>query len=896
MSDMRQIQQLAPNEVFGFMGSRSEGLQPGEVAERLREVGRNTVEVRDPWKWPRTLVRQFLNFFTILLLISAVVCFVAERIKPGESMNVLGWALTGVALLNALFSFIQEYRAERAMQALQQFLPQRVRVVRNGKTFQILAEELVPGDVLVIGEGDRIPADARLVECEELVANNAPLTGESKPVSLAECAVEGRLIESRNIVFAGCTVLKGQGVGVVFATGIRTEFGKLAHLSQAIRRNPSSLEMETAHMVRVLAVIAVAMGLVFFAYGLASGRSLWVNLVFMMGIIVANVPEGLLPTFTLSLAMGSLRMARKNVLVKGLNAVEAMGAVHVICTDKTGTLTCNELRITKLSSPAGAHTMQDPEFQRRLLELTLGASPVRLTEDGFSGDPLDVAVAHACQERQVAIDDVRSTVVKVFAFDAGKRRSAGIFCREGRRVFVVKGAWEALRPLLSRVENGDGGQYVTADMQVLDAAEEHMRRLAATGLRVIAVAWRELEEDLHAADFNREQLEQGLTLSGFLGIEDPVRPEVPAAVRTCYEAGIQVLMITGDHPDTALAVAHKSAIVSAGDEQVQILTGEVLEQMTDRELVSRLAEGLRIFARTTPEQKMKIVAALQSMGKLVAMTGDGVNDAPALKAADVGIAMGRSGTDVARASAQIILLDDNFASIVAGVAEGRTVFANIKKFTNYVLVSNGPEILPYLIYILLPVPLALTVIQILSIDLGTDIIPSMALGQEQPDPEDMRRPPRRREEGLLTPALICHSYLFLGLLEALWSMGLFFLVLVHGGWRYGQELAAADPLYRSATGIALATILLMQIGNLIGRRFARRSGLDQGLFRNRLLLGGIFIQILFSWALLYAPPMQRVLGTGPVSWRIYALAWLGIPLIFGLDYLRKRLLLLRERR
>jgi sodium/potassium-transporting ATPase subunit alpha len=889
MSDTRQIQQLIPDEVFGFLGSRREGLTPGEVEERVREVGRNTVEVRDRWKWPRTLARQFSNFFTILLFVSAAICFAADRIQPGESMNVLGWALAGVALLNALFSFIQEYRAERAMQALQQFLPQRVQVVRDGTVCVILAEDLVPGDVLVIGEGDRIPADARLVECEELVANNAPLTGEAKPVNLVADAVESRLIDSRNIVFAGCAVLKGQGLGVVFATGIRTEFGKLAHLSQVIRRSPSSLERETAHMVRVLTIIAAAMGLAFFAYGVISGRSLWVNLLFMMGIIVANVPEGLLPTFTLSLAMGSLRMARKNVLVKGLNAVEAMGAVHVICTDKTGTLTCNQLRITHLSPMGNRDMPGDSESQRKLLELALGASFVRRTEGGFSGDPLDVAVAHACQERQVDVAEVREDILKGFAFDVGKRRSGGIFSRQGRRIFAVKGAWEALRPLLSAVE-GDNGQAEMADAEVLDAAEAHMRRLAATGLRVIAVAWRELDEKVDVTDITRERLEQGLTLSGFLGIEDPVRSEVPEAVDICHAAGIDVLMITGDHPDTALAVARKSHIVSEGNDAARILTGDVLDQLTERELIARLKDGVCIFARTTPEQKMKIIAALQSMDKLVAMTGDGVNDAPALKAADVGIAMGRSGTDVARASAQIILLDDNFASIVAGVAEGRTVFANIKKFTNYVLVSNGPEILPYLIYILLPVPLALTVIQILCIDLGTDIIPSMALGQEPPDPEDMHLPPRLREQGLLTPGLICHSYLFLGLLEALWSLSLFFLVLVQGGWHYGQELGASDPLYRSATGIALATILLMQIGNLIGRRYARRSGLDRGLLGNHLLLAGIVIQILFSWALLYVPPLQTVLGTASVSWRIYALAWLGIPWIFGLDYLRKRLM------
>jgi sodium/potassium-transporting ATPase subunit alpha len=888
MNEKRHIQHLPTGQVYDYLGSRPEGLAAAEVAERLREVGRNTVEVRDRWKWTRRLARQFSNFFTLLLMLSAGICFVADRLQPGEGMDVLGWALLGVALLNALFSFIQEYRAERAMEALQKFLPQQVRVVRAGLTQLILAEELVPGDVLLIAEGDRIPADVRLVACEELMVNNAPLTGEAKPVHLTAEPDGLRLAECRNVAFAGCAVLGGTGQGVVFATGIRTEFGKLAHLSQAIRRNPSSLERETAHMVRVLTFIAVALGLSFFVYGLLGNRSLWVNLVFMMGIIVANVPEGLLPTFTLALAMGSLRMARRNVLVKGLNAVEGLGAVHVICTDKTGTLTRNLLRITRLAAPLEGTELTDAAAQRRLLGLALGASAVRAGEQGFTGDPLDVAVADAFEERQGDVNGQTGGVTKFYPFDAGKRRSGGVFHWNDEQVFAVKGAWEALAPMIRFVERGSGQAPVVADDGVLAQAGESMRAMAATGLRVIAVAFRSLPDGKATDTPRQDMLEDELVLAGFLGIEDPVRPEVPDAVRKCHRAGIEVLMITGDHPDTALAVARKSAIVEQ-DGPGRVLTGDELERIEQRTLMEKLAEGTCVFARTTPEQKMKIVAALQAMDKLVAMTGDGVNDAPALKAADVGIAMGRSGTDVARASAQIILLDDNFASIVAGVEEGRTVFANIRKFTNYVLVSNGPEILPYLLYILLPVPLALTVIQILSIDLGTDIIPSMALGQEPPDPEEMHRPPRRREQGLLTGALILHSYLFLGLLEALWSLTLFFYVLVQGGWRFGQQLAANDALYRSATGIALATILLMQIGNLLGRRYARRSGLDRGIVRNRLMLAGILVQVVFSWALLYAAPVQKVLATGPVAWQVYALAWLGVPLIFGLDYARKRL-------
>ena len=887
MSTARQIQQLAPEEVFSILGSRPPGLNTREVAERLLEVGRNTVEVAERWQWLRRLLHQFIHFFALLLYTSAGLCFVADAIQPGESMAVLGWALLGVAVLNAGFSFVQEYRAERAMAALQRYLPPQVTVTREGRTQRILAEELVPGDVLLVAEGDRIAADARLVQSDDLLVNNAPLTGESKPRALRAAPVESRLAESANVIFAGCAVLRGSGEAVVFATGIRTEFGKLAHLSQSIRRTPSPLERETSRMVRILTGIAVFMGVAFFLYGVASGRSLWVNLVFMMGIIVANVPEGLLPTLTLSLAMGSLRMAKKNVLVKGLSAVEALGAVHVICTDKTGTLTLNQLRLTHLADPLCGENFTDPSAGMEILELALAASEVRPTEAGFSGDPLDVAVADAYRARGGDCAALAAGRLRHFAFDAGRRREGGVHVARERRFFAVKGAWEALRPLLTAVRTG-GGKTRPADTPTLAAAEQAMRRLAAAGLRVIAVAWRPLPAAAWAGSPLAE-LERDLVLAGFLGIEDPLRPEVPAAVATCHRAGIDVIMITGDHPDTALAVARHSGIVPADADAGQLLTGDVLERLKQAELVTRLTGGVRIFARTSPEQKMKIVAALKTINKVVAMTGDGVNDAPALKAADVGIAMGRGGTDVARATAQIILLDDNFASIVAGVEEGRTVFANIRKFTRYVLASNVPEIFPYLLYILLPVPLALTVIQILAIDLGTDMLPAIALGQEPPEPEVMGEPPRDPHAGLLTGELLRQSYLFLGLIEAGWSLLLFFYVLVQGGWHFGQELGGADPLYRSATGIALASVLLLQVGNLIGRRFQHRSGLDGGLFRNRLMIFGIALEVTFSGALLYWPPLQRVLATGPVSLEIYFLAWLGIPLIFGLDYLRKRL-------
>ena len=888
---MSQIHDAAPERVFELLSSREAGLTAAEAKERLAEVGRNTLGAPARFRLLRSLFRQLTNFFSLLLDVAAVLCFVADAMQPGERMNVLGWALLAVSLLNALFAFLQEYRVERAMQALAKFLPPQVAVRREGRELELLAEEVVPGDVLVINEGDRIPADARLVESTDLLVNNAPLTGESAAVPLTASAVEGRLIDSNNIAFAGCSVLKGSGLAVVFATGERTQFGQVAALSRDIRRPHSPLERQTGHMVRVLTVVAVAMGVTFFGYGVLSGESLWVNLVFMLGIIVANVPEGLLPTFTLSLAMGSLRMARQNVLVKSLNAVEGLGAVHAICTDKTGTLTLNQLSVTSIVDSEGREITSAHPQRAELLRFGLIAGDVHRQENQWVGDPLDVALADLYAKEVGNVDEVRRQTSRRFAFDLGKRRAAGIWQDAGTSVFAVKGAWEALRPLIAQVAE-PGGAARDATAESLAASDVLVDTLAGEGQRIITIATRVVREDPEG--LSQDQLEKELRLEGFLCLEDPLRPEVPDAVSECHDAGIRVLLITGDHPKTAAAIARKARILpgsgaSSAKQDSLLVSGDELERLAQDELCELLARGVCVFSRTTPEQKMKIVTALKRLGLVVAMTGDGVNDAPALKAADVGIAMGVGGTDVAREAAQIILLDDNFASIVAGVAEGRTIFDNIRKFTNYVLVSNGPEILPYLIYILFPVPLALTVIQILAIDLGTDIVPSMALGQEPTDADTMKRPPRDRDEPLLSFRLVAHSYFFLGLIEAGYSLTLFFWVLHAGGWHYGERMSATDPLYQSATGLVLATIMLMQVGNFIGRRSKTRSGLDRGLFTNRLILLGFAFEIGFSWAILYFPPLGQVLGTGPVSLQMYAMAWLGAPLIFGADYLRKKL-------
>ncbi|SDW84130.1 cation-translocating P-type ATPase [Thiocapsa roseopersicina] len=894
MADGAQIHEVVSERVFDLLRSRPSGLTQSEVAARRAEIGPNRLQPPPRWRWVRVLFKHVVNFFSILLDIASVVCFVAEAIQPGEGMRVLGWALLGVSVLNAVFAFAQEMRAERAMDALRRFLPQRVRVRREGIECTVSAEDLVPGDVMLLEEGDRVAADARLVEADDLLANNAPLTGESRSQPLATRPAKGRLIESSNIAFAGCSLLRGNGTAVTFATGHRTELGKIAALARDVRRPPSPLERETNRMVRVLTLIAVLMALVFFVAGIAAGRSLWVSIVFMLGIIVANVPEGLLPTLTLALSMASLRMARKQVLVKNLEAVESLGAVHTVCTDKTGTLTYNRLVIAALVDPVRGLPIEDPDALRALLEAALIASQVRRArtalhgDPGWSGDPLDVAIAERHRELFRQPDAILVETRRHFPFDLAKRREAGVFADGSQARFAIKGAWESLRPMVNGLVDGEG-LTVAVDEPRLLACDTVVHRLSAQGRRVIAVASRVLDR-LPDPQAPEESLGRSLVLHGFLALDDPIRPEVPGAVARCQTAGVRVLLITGDHPDTAEAVARACGILRPDEPaEGRILHGAELERLREQQLVARLREGVTVFARTTPEQKMKIVLALKRLGQVVAMTGDGVNDTPALKAADVGIAMGASGTDVAREAADIVLLDDNFASIVAGIEEGRAVFRNMQRFTTYVLASNIPEIVPVLLYILLPIPLALTIVQILAIDLGTDMLPAIGLGRETPERDLMQQPPRRLDERLLSPRLMLTAYLFLGLIQAAWSLSLFFLVLHEGGWRWGQELAQNAPLYHSATGITLASIVLMQIGNVVGRRSLRHSGLDCGLLANPLLLLGIATEILFSWAILYVPAVQSVLHTGPVAPAIYALAWLGIPVLFGLDYARKRL-------
>jgi calcium-translocating P-type ATPase len=863
-----RIHQLSVEDALASLAARPGGLSQAEARRRLAEFGRNQVERIETTPLLIRFLRQFTHFFALILWVAAALALFAEIQQPGEGMGVLALAIVGVILINGLFSFWQEYRSEKALAALRDLLPPMVAVEREGALIELPASELVPGDVVRLHEGDSVPADCRLIESFGLQVNNAAITGESLPVGRdAAPSEEHELTSSRNVLLAGTDLVAGNGRAVVFATGMRTALGEIAHLTQIAGATLSPLQREVAFLTRIIATFATALGVVFFTIGYATGLPLWQDGMFAIGIIVANVPEGLLPTVTLALAMASQRLARKSVLVKHLASVEALGSTTVICTDKTGTLTENRMTVGRLyvdgrvfSSPQEALT-HARDLTRQLLLTALHCEEVEKAREGrrakWLGDPTEVALVEMA--RNLLPGQMPHPRVDEIPFDSERKRLSTLHrTGEGGLVLFTKGALASLLPLC-----GDSGQPLPAATAARWRDAE--QAMASDGLRVLALASRRVSEP-----YDRARLEEGLTLLGLVGLEDPPRPEVPAAIALCRSAGIAVVMVTGDHPATGEAIARQIGLVDSSG--APVITGDRLQRMSATQLQLALDAPSVIFARTRVDQKRRIVAALQAKNHVVAVTGDGVNDAPALRQADVGIAMGVAGTEVAREAADIILLDDNFASIVAGIQEGRTVFDNIRKFMTYILASNVPEIVPYLAFALFKVPLALTVIQILAIDLGTDMLPALALAAEHPERGVMAQPPRGRQEHLLSWPLLARAYLFLGPMQALAAMTAFFSVLGAAGWSYGEPLGRADPVYLLATTACLIAIVVMQVANVFICRSPRSSIFALGPFSNRIVLLGILVEIAIILLIVYTDAGNFLFGTAPVTFQVWLLA------------------------
>jgi Ca2+-transporting ATPase len=937
----RSIHAVSTAEVYRALATRPEGLTQAEAEERLEHFGRNVIrEVKGKPLWVRFLAN-FTHLMAILLWIGGTVAFIAHTPQ-------LGIAVWLVNIINGAFSFWQEYRAERATEALRRLLPSYVRVLRDGEEQLVLAEELVPGDVILLAEGDRISADCRLVHEAELRLDQSTLTGESRPVRKASDAVTAEnlsRVEMLNLIFAGTSVIAGTGKAVVYATGMNTEFGRIADLTQSLGDELSPIQKEMGSVTRVVTVIAVGIGVVFFVLAaVLAGITLTDSFIFALGMIVAFVPEGLLPTVTLALAMGTQRMARRNALIKKLSAVETLGSTTVICTDKTGTLTQNEMTVRDMWLPLAMSGYQPGASAGQRLTVTgigyapngqilNGGKPVTVADDpaapalaagqalrelllaaglcnnsrllppdgdstqwAILGDPTEAALKVAVRKGglDLAAEELRLPRLREIPFESRRKRMSTIHRVANRpapgvkRRAYVKGAPAEVLELCTDIWLGGQVQALDDDLrtQILEANDDYAR----AGLRVLAFARRDLPDSL--TEYKAEAVEKDLTLLGLIAMMDPPRPEVTQAVDKCRRAGIRIVMITGDYGLTAESIARRIGITSSEGPRPRIVTGFELEAMSDQALQEALQSDV-IFARVAPEHKLRVVTTLQDMGHVVAVTGDGVNDAPALKKADIGVAMGLSGTDVAKEAADMILTDDNFASIVNAVEEGRAVYANIKKFTTYIFTSNTPEAVPFIIFAFSAarIPLALNVMHVLSIDLGTDLVPALALGAEVPEPGVMDNPPRSLKDHIITLPLLVRAYVWLGPIQSLAAMAAFyFQYWTHGYWGQWLNLPSSGPLYRSATAMALAAVVTTQIGNLFAQRTERISIFRMGLHRltaNRLLWLGIATELVLIFLIVYVPLLQGFIGTAafpPVNW-LFLFAW--TPSLLLVDELRK---------
>ena len=914
-------------EVLSALETSPSGLSGEEVQARLSLYGPNvlTRQERKP-VWERYL-RYMLHPSALVLLLMGLAGLAA-------SDPLLTFIIWSIVLANSGFSFWREYRAGQAIDKLRLILPSFAHVVRAGMECSIPASEVVPGDVLVLAEGDNIAADARVIEEYGLRTNNATLTGEAIPArKMADPSYQEGIseLDRPNLIFAGTSIASGTGRAVVTSTGMTTQFGRIADLTQTIEEEATPFQRELTRLSRRTAWIALLIGAIVVSVGYFSlGFPVKEVTLMAFGIIVAVIPEGLTATLTLSLAAAVQRLAQKGVLAKRLSTVEKLGQVSVICTDKSGTLTQNQMTVRdvwvarqklKLSGvgyePQG-HFSPAPHRQpwetdlRALLEVAASCNNARLNppspeHSGWTslGDQTEAALKVAAIKGGISEAELRLTLPRIheIPFEARRKRMTTIHRDKGCEVAFVKGApREVLQNCTSLILNGEIVPLTPPlRAEILAANDEYARR----ALRVLALARRELPSRAaqtgtsRSGAFTAENVEKDLVFLGLMAMMDPPRPQVEKAVHTCREANIRIVMITGDYGLTAESLARRVGMLRGQD--ALILTGAELDELSDPALQELLDKEV-LFARMAPEHKMRLVSAFQQRGEVVAVTGDGVNDAPALRKADVGISMGIVGTDVAKEAADIILTGDDFGAIISAIEEGRGIFDNIRKFITYIFSSNIPELAPFIVKASLPlVPLALSVRQILAIDLGTDMFPALALGMEKPEPDVMSRPPRPRGQPLLDRGLLLRAF-WLGSIEAAMCFGGFLLVFILAGHAHRIGLQFLEPItawfpFRLsipfektlplAATVYHAGVVMAQVGNALACRSDRTRGIRLGWWSNPYLWFGIILELLGIVSLIHIPALARLFNHVPLPGWIWAGLALYAPVLYSIEWIRK---------
>ncbi len=917
--DRESFLDLNKEDIYLELETGENGITETTARQRLEIYGYNKLRAirRTP------LILRFIYNFTNLL---AVLMWIASGLSFWAGMPEAGWACLVVIFVNAIFSFWQEFKAERAIEALKKLIPSYARVIRDGVETKVHTGDIVPGDIIVIEEGDNIPADARLIEAQELRVNNSAFSGESKlSHKMAERFHDGKgflWLEMPNLIFAGTSVAGGMGKAVVIATGMATEIGKIAYLTQTVKEELSPLQKEVNRISKLIAAISVVMGIVFLFVGLVFAKMTFLASVMVaIGIILANVPQGLMPTLTLALSMAVIRMAKRHTLIKKLSSVETLGCTNVICTDKTGTLTTNEMSVKKVwlndkvievtgsgYEPTGSFLLAGKvtapqDFKDDGLELLMSTgtlcSTAKLvppsTEQNYwsiIGDPTEGALLVLAKKTGFDYERHRADchVQKRFPFESIRKRMSSVNkIQDGCLCAFVKGAPRELLEISDKIVLGKNIVDLTpAKRSQINAQIDDF---AMDGLRILGFAYRSVSNS-EMPNVTAQTVENTLIFIGVTAMYDPPRPEVKNAVSICRKAGIRVVMITGDYQITALSVARQVGIVSSGNPEV--ITGTELANLTDEQLKDKLTKKEIVFARVNPEHKLRVVNVFKELGNIVAVTGDGVNDAPALKRADIGIAMGLRGTDVAKEAAEMILTDDNFASIVAAIEEGRAVFENIKKFLTYIFAHLVPEGIPFIFYVLFNIPIPITVLQVLAIDLGTEIFPALALGAEKPEPGIMGLPPRHRKKGVIDKMVLFRGYIVLGMLSTIATLGAYYLILFQGGWKPGMQLEPNDttfisPLHLKAMTVLFVGIIVMQVANVFNCRSEKYSAFRIGFFSNKRIFWSIAVSLAFTCILIYVPFFQKAFQTTAIGWTDWAILCIFSLLIFLAEELRKKL-------
>lgn len=906
-------------QLYSDLKTSPTGFSSTDVDQRLQQYGFNILPEKKKHSLSRKLVIQFKNLFNVLLLIAALLSFLTGWSAHDTASIQMGFAILSVVILSVLFNLFQERRAERAVEAIRDLVPMNTRVIRDGQTKQVPIKDIVPGDIISVEEGDKIPADARLLSSFEFSVDNSTLTGESEPQprspNVQINASKKQIIECSNMIFAGTTVASGTATAVVLATASNTQFGKIVTIAQTIEEPPSPLQREIDYSAKLNFGAAIGVGVLFLTIALFFLHlQVSESILFMIGVMISLVPEGLQITITLSLALSSLAMAKRNVIVKRLSSVETLGSATVICSDKTGTITTGQMTVRKIwiggrtyevtgegyepegsiffeGKNIGFSDRQDLSLLCHVAALDNKATLVppldrKKSRWGALGDSTDAALLVLAAKSGIQYKQLLNQKPRVgmIPFDSIRKMMTSVHRdSDGKLTAYVKGAGNEILSKCTTVYWDD--HVVPLSDQLTTQIHSEIDALARQAYRVLALAVRNLTSSQQK--FDVQSVENTLTFIGLVAIYDPPRHDVPAAVQKAQNAGIRIIMMTGDHELTAEAIARKVGIIAS--KSYVVTTGYKLADMSDDELTKLLDVPDIVFARITPEQKLRIVCSLKVKGETVAVTGDGANDAPALLEADIGIAMGITGTDVARESADMILMDDNFASIVSGIEQGRSVFDNLQKFNVYVFTHNWAELVSFIAFVLLQIPLPLAIVGILLIDLILEIPPSLALTLEPPEPGIMERLPRKKENRLFSLKSLARSWYigtFIGIVALVWCLFAWF----QSGWSIGQPTITDHAAYLKGTTMVIVGIMAGQLGMLIATRTNIKSTFSVSLRGNKWLLFAILIELIILFAVLYIPfinPIFNTIALQPLDW---VLLYSIVPIVILFEEGRKLLL------